>query len=152
MIDICEYSQCTGCMACLNSCSHSAINIEFDDEGFERPHINQDLCVDCGLCVQVCPINHPPKANEAKKAFSGWSQNETVRILSSSGGAFTEISRHVLRDGGVVFGCALNDKLQAQHIYVETLDGLTEKLSGSKYVQSHIGETYKLAKAFLQQG
>ena len=48
MIDICEYSQCTGCMACLNSCSHSAINIEFDDEGFERPHINQDLCVDCG--------------------------------------------------------------------------------------------------------
>ena len=75
-----------------------------------------------------------------------------MRILSSSGGAFTEISWHVLRDSGVVFGCALNDKLQAQHIYVETLDGLTEKLSGSKYVQSHIGETYKLAKAFLQQG
>lgn len=78
--------------------------------------------------------------------------DETVRINSSSGGAFTEIARPLLEEGGIVFGCALNEKLQAEHIYVETLEDLENKLRGSKYVQSKIGNSYSIAKDFLRQG
>ena len=42
--------------------------------------------------------------------------------------------------------------MKAEHVYVETLEELEEKLRGSKYVQSHIGVSYKQAKAFLKQG
>ena len=110
------------------------------------------MCVDCGLCSKVCPINKLPQLNEAKEAFSGWSSHEAVRLSSSSGGAFTEIARPILDKGGVVFGCTLNDKLKAEHVYVETLEELEEKLRGSKYVQSHIGKSYKQVKDFLKQG
>lgn len=42
--------------------------------------------------------------------------------------------------------------MKAEHVYVETLEELEEKLRGSKYVQSHIGKSYKQAKDFLKQG
>ena len=137
MNHICEKSACTGCMACMNACTHHAIELEIDDEGFERPVINDDLCVDCGLCSKVCPINKLPQLHEAKVAFSGWSSHEAVRLSSSSGGAFTEIARPILDKGGVVFGCALNDKLKAEHVYVETLEELEEKLRGPKIRNYH---------------
>lgn len=152
MKNICNINECTGCMACVNACAHHAIRIIADKEGFDRPVIDETLCVDCGLCAKTCPVNHHPLANEPKEIYSGWSSDEAVRINSSSGGAFTEIARPVLEDGGVVFGCALNDKLQAEHIYVETLEDLENKLRGSKYVQSRIGNTYAQAKNFLRQG
>lgn len=152
MKDICNIVECTGCMACVNTCAHHAIRVNADKEGFDRPVIDETLCVDCGLCAKTCPVNHHPLANEPKEIYSGWSSDEAVRINSSSGGAFTEIARPVLENGGVVFGCALNDKLQAEHIYVETLEDLENKLRGSKYVQSRIGNTYAQAKNFLRQG
>ncbi len=152
MRDICTLSDCTGCMACVNVCVHNAIIVKTDEEGFDRPCIDNDLCIECGLCVKTCPMNSPPLFMEPQKVFSGWSSNESVRLHSSSGGAFTEIARPILENGGVVFGCALNERLQAEHIYVETLDDLTKKLIGSKYVQSNIGDSYIQAKSFLRQG
>ena len=152
MNDICNPSECTGCMACVNSCAHHAISIVKDEEGFGRPHIDESLCVDCGLCQRTCPVNEHPMVNEPKKVLSGWSSDESVRLGSSSGGAFTEIARPILEEGGVVFGCALDEKLQAYHTYVETLEELTCKLCGSKYVQSRIGNSYVQAKDFLRQG
>lgn len=149
---ICDYEQCTGCMACLNVCSKQAIHIKIDKEGFERPEIDDSLCVDCGLCQKTCPMNNHPPVHDAKQVFSGWSLDENIRLKSSSGGAFTEIAKIVLSKGGVVFGCTLNKELKAEHIYVETLDELSERLTGSKYVQSHIGDSYKKAKTFLKQG
>lgn len=152
MKEICCTSDCTGCMACVNVCAHHAISVVQDKEGFDRPQIDESLCVDCGLCQKTCPINNHPIVNEPKGIYSGWSSDETVRMSSSSGGAFTEIARPILEEGGVVFGCALDEKLQAYHTYVETLDDLATKLRGSKYVQSRIGNSYALAKDFLRQG
>lgn len=152
MKEICSTSDCTGCMSCVNVCVHHAISIVQDAEGFSRPQIDKSLCVDCGLCQKTCPINNHPIVNEPQGVYSGWSSDEVVRIKSSSGGAFTEIARPILEDGGVVFGCALDENLQAYHTYVETIDDLADKLRGSKYVQSRIGNSYAKAKDFLKQG
>ena len=152
MKEICSTSECTGCMACVNVCAHHAISIVQDVEGFGRPQIDESLCVDCELCQKTCPINNHPIVNEPKGVYSGWSSDEAVRIKSSSGGAFTEIARPILEEGGVVFGCALDENLQAYHTYVETIDDLADKLRGSKYVQSRIGNSYAKAKEFLRQG
>ena len=149
--DFCENASCTGCMACYNACHHRAIEIVNDEEGFQRPVINQDICVDCKLCSVVCPISSPHVLREPLKVYSGWSGNEQVRPKSSSGGAFTEIAEAVLRNGGVVFGCAMNESLQAQHTYIERAEDLW-KLRGSKYSQSIIGTSYQQAKSFLKEG
>lgn len=51
-----EKSKCCGCWGCYNICPKSAITMEQDNEGFLYPRIDENLCVDCKMCLKVCPI------------------------------------------------------------------------------------------------
>lgn len=77
------------------------------------------------------------------KYYIGYHNDSGTVKKSSSGGAFTAISDIVLEKyDGIVFGCALNEKLEAVHIRVENKDD-RNRIRGSKYIQSSIIETYK---------
>ena len=151
MVVICTHEACTGCMACVNVCAHKAITIVQDEEGFEHPSIQQNKCVDCGLCKEICPINNPPTLTSPLQVYSGWAKNEDLRLSSSSGGAFSVLAMPGLQRGGVVCGVTLNKDMPAEHIFVETETDLY-KLRGSKYVQSRVGDSYKQVKRILLQG
>lgn len=149
---ICDIDKCTGCEVCSQACAHSAINMMPDAEGFLRPSVDSARCVACGICQLRCPVNTPVVGVERPlKIYSGWSMDEQIRMESSSGGAFTEIARLTLSSGGVVFGAVMDKDARARHVFIEDEKGLS-MLRGSKYVQSVIGNTYKQARGFLQQG
>ena len=48
--------ECCGCSACFAVCPQNAIEMRPDNEGFEYPNVNYDLCVQCYMCVKVCPV------------------------------------------------------------------------------------------------
>lgn len=48
--------QCCGCSACYAICPKNAITMIEDEEGFLYPQINIDRCVDCKMCLKVCPF------------------------------------------------------------------------------------------------
>ena len=52
---------CCGCTACYAICPKSAITMQPDEEGFDYPEVNPNLCVRCGMCVKVCPIKAEKK-------------------------------------------------------------------------------------------
>ena len=54
-IKLAKRSDCTGCMACVDSCSRSAISSIVEKDGHRYPIINYDLCVRCGVCMKVLP-------------------------------------------------------------------------------------------------
>jgi len=47
---------CCGCTACYNICSHNAIKMIDDEEGFKYPCIDKSKCINCKLCEKVCPM------------------------------------------------------------------------------------------------
>ncbi len=51
--------KCTGCEACSNICAMNAIDMLKDECGFWYPHVNERLCINCGLCARVCPGMSP---------------------------------------------------------------------------------------------
>lgn len=151
MIVLASKDKCTGCAACAQSCTHVAISMEEDGEGFLYPTIEKDKCVGCGLCVQQCPELSPIKRLDysVQKAYAVISND--YRKQSSSGGAFSLLAGWVISHGGVVFGAAYDNNLAVKHIAVDTMAELCN-LRGSKYVQSDVGDSYKQVKGFLIKG
>lgn len=153
MIHIKNAENCSGCSACASVCPRSCITLELDHEGFLYPHIDTNKCIDCGKCVDICPINNPVSVETIKpQAFAAWNQNEEIRKNSSSGGMFTLLAEKILKDGGAVFGASLTENFRAvHHIQVENTDDL-KYLRGSKYLQSVTGDSYIQAKNCLDEG
>lgn len=142
--------KCTGCYACFNACPKHAISMNANRDGFLYPSIDMTCCVNCGLCEKVCPaINKPSFYPEANIVYAGWNKDDDIRIESSSGGIFDPLARSILSANGVVYGAAWDESVsELRHIRVSEESELV-KLRKSKYLQSNIGDVYKLIKADL---
>lgn len=150
MIKLNKKSDCCGCRACIQKCPKQCISFIPDSEGFFYPFINEEKCIDCGLCEKVCPVINQGEAQEPLAIFAAVNTEEKIRKESSSGGIFTLLAKEVIAKGGVVFGAKFNDQWKVVHDYTETEEGLAA-FRGSKYVQSNVSCSYTTAEAFLKQ-
>lgn len=78
-------------------------------------------------------------------------KSDLVRAKSRSGGMFTALSDVVLKNGGVVYGCRLNENLCAVHDRAETPEE-RDAFRGSKYVQSNLSGCFQRISEDLQAG
>ena len=150
MITICNKAQCMACTACMNICPKNAITMKPDACGFMFPVIDQQACVDCGLCVKVCPVNHQPQLESPKECFAVTLNSEEELLSCSSGGAATALSKYVILQGGSVYGCSGEDPRNVHHIRITALQDI-DRLKGSKYVQSGLGDIFCQVKEDLSK-
>ena len=153
-IKLCEKKDCTGCFACLQACKQGAIYKQCSNEGFDYPVIDSTKCIGCQSCIKSCPIislQAPYKYNSNSPCFSAYHKHSDIRERSSSGGMFYTLAKHVIDQGGVVYGAAWAENLHLKHI--EADDGLKlERLLRSKYVQSDTSEVFVQVKKRLDEG
>ncbi len=144
-------ADCSGCAACANICPKNAITMTRDAEGFSYPKINPELCIKCGRCDATCPTLNYVKNNptDFPPTFTATYPDDKILRHSSSGGVFTALSEIILREGGVVFGAAFDKNWRVHHTSIRSLDEL-DKLRGSKYVQSQIGDVYRQVRDALK--
>lgn len=86
--------------------------------------------------------------------FSATHKDEKIEKNSSSGGAFTAITDAWFSEHGedaVVYGCILDENLDAKHIRATSKEE-RNRMRGSKYVASDITGVYGQVKADLEQG
>lgn len=145
-----DFDSCTGCHACYSICPKNCIKMEPNVEGFLYPVIDKSTCIDCGLCEKACPLLSDLKTNNKNEAFASYNLDENIVKQSSSGGIFSAIATDVIAKGGVVFGAALSNEFKVEHICVDNILDLS-RLYGSKYIQSELGDAFKLAKSLLKQ-
>ena len=151
MIQIKNNSKCCGCSACFNACPKQCIAMVEDAEGFKYPFISQELCVNCGLCENVCPELNPFIKRVPFNVYAAFSKNEEIRMKSSSGGIFFELSSYILSQHGIVFGVKLDENWNAVMSYTSDINGVYDFM-GSKYVQCDIGRSYIECEQFLKKG
>ena len=145
---------CCGCSACMNICPKNAIKMVEDEKGFIYPHINEYMCVDCGLCKRACGfVNNydNSKLLDETIIYAARYNDKNARNSSSSGGMFYAISEYVLNNDGVVYGAAYDDGFNVKHIRAVTKEDRDRQL-GAKYVQGDIGDSYKEVKKDLVDG
>lgn len=142
---------CCGCSACHDRCPVNAIHMEEDALGFLYPAVDADLCTDCGSCKTVCPKLHAYQGNAKEPDCYAARADDAIRQVSSSGGIFTVLARHVLAQGGIVCGAAMGKDNTVRHICVREENGLS-KLRQSKYVQSDTRFVYREIQQYLKDG
>lgn len=142
---------CTGCLACVDTCKHQAIDI-IKKNGLTHISICSDKCVNCNLCEKVCPIVSPVKKNDVSQmhVYGGWCKDDTLRKKAASGGAFTGIALDFFQcfENSYVIGACLENN-QVRHRCISTHKDLP-LLMNSKYIQSDTKGIYQYVKQLLQ--
>lgn len=146
-----DKKNCCGCYACFNVCPVQAISMGQDEEGFDYPQVDEGKCIQCGACVAACPFGYAGYHADFLHIYAAKNLNNRERFSSSSGGIFPLLARWILRQGGTVYGAAIDEELRVVHTRI-TEEIEIERLSKSKYVQSLIGDAYSLAEKDLESG
>ena len=147
-------TDCCGCRACEFVCSKKAVAMTENTEGFFYPTVNNDLCIDCGLCVKRCPVETAANSHCEKdypEFMAARAVDEDIVFSSSSRGLFSVLANHILDLGGAVVGAGFDDDFRVVHQIIESKDDL-HKLQGSKYVQSDLSDCYVKTEALLKSG
>lgn len=144
-----DKKDCSGCNACFNICPKDVIDMVEDEKGFKYPKINDNKCINCSLCVKVCPLKYKLDKLEQVGVYAIKNKDEKIRAISSSGGFFNALSDYVINNGGYVFGAAYDENFDVYHMGTNSLSE-SQKFKGSKYVKSDTNTTYKEVKELLK--
>lgn len=142
---------CCGCTACYSVCPVNAIRMTSDDEGFQYPVIDQDICVNCKKCESVCPLKTNIGNSDPINIYAAKNKQEADRASSSSGGIFSLLANYTQLKGGVIYGAAFDERFIVRHMRAEDV-GEWKKFCVSKYTQSDMGYTFQSVKADLSKG
>lgn len=137
--------RCSGCGVCSCICPKGAIKIELNEYGFYQPKINENKCINCGLCTKVCIDNIKNKTNELnrKENYIAVTKNKKILDKSSSGGIAYIISKKFIENGYPICGVQYNKfKEIAEHVIITKEEDLY-KIQGSKYIPSYTEEAFK---------
>lgn len=153
MPELANRNECSGCMACVDTCPKSAISSQLETDGHIYPKIDATKCINCGLCVKTCAVTSKLKYTQSDKAiaYAAWAKNKEARKQSASGGAFMAMAEYVLSKEGIVFGAAMDGVAEVHHICIDNIKDLP-KLQGSKYAQSNAAGSYKQVLSYLKNG
>ena len=154
MVNIDNKFTCCGCTACSNICLHQAITMIPDSLGFLYPKVDEDKCINCGLCDNVCQFQDNYKRYDnfdIPEVYQFRLDSDSELRKSQSGGAFFAIADKFINDGGVVYGAAFTDTWRVIHQKATDSQSL-DKLRMSKYVQSDIRGIFPKIKEELKSG
>ncbi len=148
MLTVCDENMCAGCMLCLDVCRKDAIKIVDNTKSYNAV-IDTEKCVNCNLCHNKCPQNHPPKKKTPIRWYQGWNSDAEVRSNAPSGGIGMALAKQFVLDGGYVCSCAFRD---GEFIFdvTNSLDKVYE-FAGSKYVKSNPKKIYPRILELLKQ-
>lgn len=140
---------CTSCQMCAAVCPKNAITIRLNEDGFYRPYLNADKCIDCGLCVKVCykfdpdvKVTSVEEKNKITVKSAQYKQNELLEKVTS-GGVADALAKELIKQGYTCIGVTYSDDShRAEHIVARTEEE-TDAFRGSKYIQSYSFEAFK---------
>ena len=141
---------CYGCGVCSVSCPKGIIKIELNNDGFYEAFVKDDeLCIQCGICLDVCAFNHVELSlsyDRPLQSWAAWSNDTDIRRKCSSGGIGFEIGKQLIKKGYKAVGCRYDIKDQkAEHFVANTVEEYVQSI-GSKYIQSYTADAFRQIK------
>ncbi len=138
--------ECTSCQMCAVVCPKKAIGIHLNQDGFYRPVIDGEKCVDCGICKSVCyKYTNIPEYKDVDKLLNYAASAKSDEVVSgtTSGGLGDILCEQLVKEGYLCVGVTYNTE---KNIAVDTVAKTREEslsFRGSKYIQSYTYDAFK---------
>ena len=143
VLDKSALRECTSCQLCGAVCPKNAIRIELNADGYYRPIVDEELCIDCGICTKVCykfdeQLRMSQDADmQEYPLYAAWAKDDALVKQTTSGGIGDLLAQELIAEGYKVVGVVYNDdKVRAEHAIATTAEE-TKPFRGSKYIQSY---------------
>lgn len=153
ILDNSAIRHCTSCQMCAAVCPHSAITIELDREGFYRPIVNEEKCVNCGLCQKVCykfdTDIRPTQDLDSTELYAAAANDDALTREVTSGGIADLMAKALADRGYTCIGVRYDEnKNRAEHCIAEDA-AATDVFRGSKYIQAY---SFPAFRQFVETG
>lgn len=136
--DIKASQLCYGCGTCNVMCAHQAITMQYDNIGRILPVIDEEKCIDCGLCRSNCPSldekrSQLPDTDDkyvgcVEKTYIGKATDEVIYRNSQSGGLVTATVKYLFDTGQIdaAVMCRVEDAVEytARAVVVTSVEEL----------------------------
>lgn len=144
---------CVGCGSCASACPQRCIEMRQNEEGFLYPQLDKERCVSCNCCEKVCPVMFHGKLYDINNAriygAKAKKEYEGEILKSASAGVFYFLAKHIIDNGGYIFGAVFDENHAVRHICGKSLDDIA-RMQNSKYVQSDMTAVFDCIKTILK--
>lgn len=134
--------ECTSCQMCAAVCPKEAIDIHKNEEGFYRPTVDKEKCVDCGLCKKVCYkyseiSQYDIFRKEKSTHYAASVKDDEILESTTSGGIADALCRLLIADGYTCVGVEYDYKRNRAIGKIASNYEEAKAFRGSKYIQSY---------------
>lgn len=141
--------ECTSCQVCGAVCPKEAIHIELNKDGFYRPIIDHDKCIDCGICLKACykydeqiSITTEEKLKDIP-VYAASAKDDDVLRNTTSGGVADILCKHLIEEGYQCVGVSYDQEKDIAINTIASTQKETDAFRGSKYIQSFTYPAFK---------
>lgn len=141
--------ECTSCQVCGAVCPKEAIHIELNMDGFYRPIIDHDKCIDCGICLKACykfdeqiSITTEEKLKDIP-VYAASAKDDDVLSNTTSGGVADILCKRLIEEGYQCVGVSYDQEKDIAINTIASTQEETDAFRGSKYIQSFTYPAFK---------
>lgn len=74
---------CVGCNKCIRHCPVFGANISYIQNGQNKVRVDQDRCIRCGACIEVCSHEARQYADDTERFFSDLEKGLPVSVVAA---------------------------------------------------------------------
>lgn len=136
-------NRCSGCGVCSAACPTNAIDITLNKDGFYIAEVNEDSCVECGVCLKICSFNTDYEFKKPLKSFSSIRRSDAEKCKSSSSGICWDFAKKAIENEYYACGARYNvENNNVEHFVAGTVKEYLPA-QGSKYLQSYTVDAFE---------
>jgi iron only hydrogenase large subunit-like protein/uncharacterized coiled-coil DUF342 family protein len=74
---------CQGCNKCIRNCPVFGANINYEINGNSKVRIDQERCIRCGRCIQVCDHQARYYLDDTERFFQDLKRGENITVIAA---------------------------------------------------------------------
>jgi CheY-like chemotaxis protein/iron only hydrogenase large subunit-like protein len=82
-IIVLDENKCVGCNKCIAECPVEGANVSYLKDGLSKVRTNQDACILCGRCVDVCDHGARDYRDDTEAFFADLSRGEKISVIAA---------------------------------------------------------------------